>query len=84
MSVVSSSTLKKHRLSKKSERINEYKMLKRLGVGAFAKVKLCRHDNTGKTYAMKKMVKRDLKKKRFGMSQRTALDSAMDELMVLQ
>ena len=35
-------------------------MLKKLGQGSFAKVKLCMDKKEGEKYAIKKMVKRDL------------------------
>ena len=60
MTIVSCKSLTTHKRSNKSEFINDYKVLKKLGQGSFAKVKLCMDKKEGEKYAIKKMVKRDL------------------------
>jgi serine/threonine protein kinase len=44
--------------------INNYQMLKVLGKGSFSTVSLCKDTKTGNLYAIKKMRKKDLKKKK--------------------
>ena len=83
-SAVPRSNVSSHQKSKRTETINDYRLVKKLGEGSFAKVKLCVQESTGNQYAMKKMNKKDLRRRRFGTSQRTAYDSAMDELSVLE
>ena len=63
--------------------INQYKVIKTLGKGAFATVRLCNDISTDMSYALKEMSKSELKKKIQGKG-RTAYDCVLEELKVLQ
>lgn len=63
--------------------INQYKVIKQLGSGAFAKVKLCEDTNSKIKYAIKIMNKKELKAKSGGQG-RSAYDCVLDELKVLK
>ena len=81
-SVLSTTTLKKYKKSG-TVMINQYKVIKELGSGAFAKVKLCEDINTNNFYAIKIMNKKELKAKSGGKG-RSAYDCVLDELTVLK
>ena len=68
---------------KTSKIVNNYKIIKKLGQGAFAKVRLVKDKRNGELFAMKQMCKLTLKQKRFGTN-KTAYDAVMEELKVLQ
>lgn len=63
-SVISTSTLNVRKAkSVKSQMINQYRVVKTLGKGAFATVKLCIDTKTQCSYAINQMSKKFLKKK---------------------
>mgnify|MGYP002633658133 CR=1 FL=1 len=66
-----------------SKMINHYKIIKTLGKGGYATVKLCEDSNTNDFYAMKQMNKKELKKKMVGKEQ-NAYMYVIEELKVLQ
>lgn len=68
----------------KTRKINGYKKLKKLGEGSFAKVWLAEHIKTSKRYAVKQMNKGLLRKRKFGITGRTAYDAVIEELKVLK
>ncbi|KAJ3445248.1 map/microtubule affinity-regulating kinase [Anaeramoeba flamelloides] len=74
---------KKLQMTKDSQgqRINEYQILENLGRGSYGKVK--KAVKNGKTYAIKIMNKRLLKKKRQGR-RKTALDNVRREIAIMK
>ena len=68
---------------KKDKYINQYKVIKKLGAGAFAVVKLCKDTKNGELFAIKQMNKKELKKKITGKD-KNAYDCVIDELKVMQ
>lgn len=82
----SSVSISPYKISKKGKTraINGYKKLKKLGEGTFSKVWLSKHLLTGKTYAIKQMNKSLLRRRKFGITGRTAYDAVKEELKVLQ
>ena len=55
-------------------RINEYRVIEKLGEGSFSKVMLCMNKKTRQYYAIKQMNKEKLRRKRFGLTNFTAYD----------
>lgn len=80
---MSTRSLITYRGKNKKQFINQYKIVKQLGTGAFATVKLCVDKNTNKSYAIKIMNKERLKKIRQGKD-KNAYDCVMDELKVME
>ena len=66
-----------------SKMINQYKVIKTLGSGSFASVKLCVDTKTEIQYAIKQMNKKELRSKAIGNG-RNAYDCVLDELNVMQ
>ena len=65
-----------------SKIINQYKIIKTLGKGSFSSVLLCSQVENDKLYALKRMNKQELKRKRVGKD-RTAYDCIIEEMKVL-
>ena len=63
--------------------INQYRIVKTLGKGSFATVKLCIDTQTKFSYAIKQMSKSMLKKKLQGQT-KSAYDCVIQELKVLK
>ena len=63
------------------EMINEYKMMEFLGKGSFGVVRKCKDTKTGKCFAMKKLSKPMMKRKRIGRFS-TALEFLTREVAV--
>ena len=63
--------------------INQYKVLKKLGKGSFATIKLCQDQKTKSRYAIKIMNKAMLKSRKASEG-KTAYDCVLEELQVLQ
>lgn len=82
VSVLSTSSLRKVKSKKGGNRINQYKILRTLGKGAFATVLLCSDVSKDNLYAIKQMSKSTLKKKTQGVN-KTAYDCVVEELKVL-
>lgn len=79
-SSISSSNIGK----KNKHKVGEYRLVKKIGSGSFAKVFKCKHKKTKRLYAIKSMNKRDLQKRKFGNLGRSAYDAILDELKVLK
>ena len=63
--------------------INNYQIKKVLGQGSFSTVSLCKDTITGNLYAIKKMKKKDLKKKKIN-EMYSAYDMIQQELKILK
>ena len=72
-----------HQKSKYGKKINQYQVLRTLGKGAYATVKLAVDINTKHKFAIKVMSKSFLKRKEHGKC-RSAYDCVIGELKVLQ
>jgi serine/threonine protein kinase len=72
-----------YRNKNKRQFINQYKVVKQLGTGAYATVKLCIDKNNHESFAIKIMNKGRLKKIRTG-KHKNAYDCVMDELKVME
>jgi serine/threonine protein kinase len=82
--VMSSRTLNTYRNKQKNKRfINQYQVMKQLGYGAYAVVKLAKDKHTYEQFAVKIMNKDKLKKIKQGKD-RNAYDCVKDELKVLE
>ena len=78
------STTSFHKFKKQGKMmINQYKVIRQLGSGSFAKVKLVEDINTQTQFALKIMNKKELKSKVAGKG-KTAYDCVLDELEVLK
>ena len=83
-SVMSTSSLHKFKNKKDGTiMINQYSVIKKLGEGSFAKVLLCKDNNTDNLYAIKVMNKKQLKQKKTGQG-KTAYDCIYEELKVME
>ena len=78
-----SSKVNKRYVKNQGTYINNYKVKKTLGEGAFSEVKLCKDVNTKKEYAIKIINKKKLKKEKIGKN-KCAYDLINQELQVLQ
>jgi len=84
---VSSEDTAKVRYSRDSEgnkTVNQYSLLKTLGIGAFAKVKLIQNFEDKQYYAAKIFKKTALQKRRVGMKKGTAFEDVMRELQIMK
>jgi [calcium/calmodulin-dependent protein kinase] kinase len=63
--------------------INQYQVIKTLGKGSYAIVKLCKDSQSGILYAVKQMNKRELKRRKQGKG-KNAYDCVLEELKVMQ
>ena len=64
--------------------LNNYRYIRKLGEGSFARVMLYKHMKTKKKYAVKKLDQKKLNNMRLGNSNITASDCCMEELKVLK
>lgn len=80
---VLSTTILKSSKEYGSKKINQYKVIKTLGKGGYATVKLCEHIGTNQQYAMKSMSKKFLKSKFPTGHNQSAYEFVKDELKVL-
>ena len=67
-----------------SKMLNNYKYIRKLGEGYFAKVQLYQHTKSKKKVAVKKLTHQKLASLRIGTSKFTAADCAKEELRVLK
>ena len=81
--MLSTSSLTKVKSKKGGKMINQYKILRTLGKGAFATVLLCSDVSKDNLFAIKQMSKSTLKRKNQGVN-KTAYDCVVEELKVLQ
>lgn len=64
--------------------VNNYVVIKTIGIGTFSKVKLALNTDDNQLYAIKEMKKKHLSKKRFGMRKATALDDILREISIMK
>lgn len=77
-----SSVISTTNLQRSKKMINQYEVIKTLGKGAFADVKLCVDTKTKEKYAVKLMSKKFLKSQK--VNSKKAIDCVMEELKVLK
>ena len=81
--MISTVSCNTYRGKNKAKMINQYKIIKTLGKGSFATVRLCQDNKTRDYYAIKVMNKNELKKIQIGRG-RNAFDCVVDELKVMK